>query len=422
MTIAVETKIFRGNGSPDEPIVPGNAGRPRQAWPTGRGGPASIVRSRRGTRGATSAAVFLVLLIAAQGAAAQSLLDRPPNMSGTWVGLAGTVYFNFMHRFAVSDPPSRKVQNTPTFLISAGLPANLMVGARYASNSALVTGEFNEWEYFGRYGPLAQQSGAPLDLTAHAGYNNAAQSADFELTVARRVGPLRLLAAGRGFSNFANRDEAKWAVAGGATLRLIEFVALAGDVATVIDGADDDDVAWGAGVHIQIPYTPHSLSLHYSNAHTTTLQGASVGGPDGRWGFEFTVPFTLSRYFGGRPATVAADPADAPAGVTGAGGELVVTMTNQLAFAPDTLRVAAGETVVWRNTSEVVHTVTFDPARAVNPTNVALPAGAEPFDSGDMAPGAEFRHTFTMPGEYRYICIPHELAGRMLGVVIVEQP
>lgn len=370
---------------------------------------------------AAVAVALMAVLLYAPGLAAQSLLDRPPNLSGTWVGTPGTVYFNFMHRFTVSPPPSSRVSNTPTFLLSASLPARLMVGVRYASNSALIQGDFNEWEYFGRYTPLAQRSGAPIDVSAHAGYNSVATSVDGEITLARRFGRLRVLAAGRGFSDFADAGEARWAIAGGATLRLTDFVALAGDAATLLDRTDEEEVAWSAGLHVQIPYTPHTVSLHYSNAHTTTLEGASVGRSRKRWGFEFTVPFTISRYFGGRPATAAAAAAEAPEAVAPVDGELVVTMTNQLAFMPDTLRVLPGETVVWRNTSAVVHTVTFDPARAAEPANITLPANVEPFDSGDMAPGAEFRHTFAVPGEYRYICIPHELAGRMFGVVIVEE-
>lgn len=361
---------------------------------------------------------LLGLLGGTRGLEAQSLLDRPPNLSGTWVGTPGTIYFNFMHRFASSGSPESKVTNTPTFLMSASLPAALMVGARYASNSVLVSAIPNEWELFGRYAPVAQRDGAPVDVSATAGYNTAAESFDGEITVARRFGRLRLLAAGRGFSNFARADAAKWAVAGGATVALTQFVALAADVATLIDRADDEEIAWGAGLHVQIPYTPHTLSLHYSNVYTTTLEGASAGAPRGRWGFEFTVPFTISRYLGRRPAVAATEAARREPGT---GGEIEVTMTNQLAFEPVTLRVRPGETVVWRNTSDVVHTVTADPEKVAARANVQLPEGAAPFDSGDMAPGAEFRHTFTVPGEYRYVCVPHEIAGRMLGVVIVEE-
>ena len=58
-------------------------------------------------------------------------------------------------------------------------------------------------------------------------------------------------------------------------------------------------------------------------------------------------------------------------------------------------------------------------ARADDPASVLLPPGAQPFDSGDIPAGQVYRHTFTVPGEYRYFCIPHEDMG-MVGTVIVQ--
>lgn len=367
------------------------------------------------------AACLAAALLAAgfEPAEAQSLMDRPPNTGGTWVGRPGTIHFHFLHRFQSSGAPERKVSNTPTFLLSASLPAQLMVGARYATNSTLAASIPNEWELFGRFNPVAQARGAPLDLAVHAGFNDAAESFDGELTVARAFGPVRVIALARAFSDFARTDSSRVALGGGAAIRLTQHVALAADVATLLDADDDEDAAWSVGLQLALPYTPHSLSLHYSNTNTTTLQGASIGAADGRWGFEFTVPFTISRYFGGRAG--AAEPAAAGEGAAaGAAGDAEVTMSNRLTFEPRTLRIRAGQTVVWRNTSEVIHTVTADPSKAANRANVQLPAGAAAFDSGDMPPGAVFRHTFTTPGEYRYICIPHEVAGGMLGTIVVE--
>lgn len=97
----------------------------------------------------------------------------------------------------------------------------------------------------------------------------------------------------------------------------------------------------------------------------------------------------------------------------------VVTMSNDLKFAPATVTVQRGETVEWRNTSLIAHTVTADPAKATLAESTLLPDGAAPFDSGIMAPEATFRHTFAVPGTYRYFCVPHEGA-KMRGTVIVE--
>ncbi len=95
-----------------------------------------------------------------------------------------------------------------------------------------------------------------------------------------------------------------------------------------------------------------------------------------------------------------------------------VDMTNTLSFAPDTVRVQAGETVRWTNGSVIVHTVTADPEEATTDESVRLPEGATPFDSGTLDPEERFEHTFEVPGTYRYFCIPHEGA-KMYGTVIV---
>jgi plastocyanin len=97
----------------------------------------------------------------------------------------------------------------------------------------------------------------------------------------------------------------------------------------------------------------------------------------------------------------------------------VVDMTDSLKFEPRTVEIKQGSTVLWKNASNLVHTVTADPELANNKSNVQLPQGAETFHSGDIAPGEEYRHTFNVPGRYRYFCVPHEAAG-MIGEVIVK--
>ncbi|MEX0893216.1 MAG: plastocyanin/azurin family copper-binding protein [Gemmatimonadota bacterium] len=349
-------------------------------------------------------------------ATGQALTERPPGLDDPWTVAPGVLQFNFVHRFEATPAPARKVLNSPTFLLAAGVVPGVMVGARYATSSLVRTGVPNEWEFFGRWQALGRAPDAPLAVGLHGGWNHAARSVDGELSVAGQVGPLRLIGAARGFSDAFHEGDARMALAGGAVLRLHEWLALAADAASMLDG--DEDAAWSAGIHARLPYTPHTLSLHVSTARTTTLQGASRGG-DALWGFEFTIPLTLSRYLGGASGTTGADAGTDPQGNQGAVAA-EVTMTNTLRFLPDTVRIRVGERVRWRNTSDVVHTVTADREKAAEAGNVLLPAGAAPFDSGDMPPGGVFTHTFARAGTYRYVCLPHELAG-MLGVVIVEE-
>jgi plastocyanin len=60
-------------------------------------------------------------------------------------------------------------------------------------------------------------------------------------------------------------------------------------------------------------------------------------------------------------------------------------------FAPATLAVQRGDTVTWRNSDLVPHTVT----------------AAGKFDSGNVAPGKTFSRKMDLPGGYDYICSYH---------------
>lgn len=368
--------------------------------------------------GLGAALVAAALLLAAPATAApQSLLVRPPDMGGTWVGDPGVLHFHFMHRFDATPPPTRKVLNTPTFLLGAGLPHGFLLGARYATNSLVRSGFPNEWEFFGRWTADGAGDGSSEHAprwAVHAGWNQASSSLDAELAGSARIAGVRLLAALRGFSSPYDASDARAAAAAGVVVPLAPWLALSADFASLLDRASHEEVAWGGGLQLRIPSTPHTLSLHASNVVTTTLEGASRGGDATRWGFEFTVPVTLRRYFGGG--------SPAPRVASGSATDTVaveVGMTNRLVFEPETVTIRVGQSVRWVNGSDVDHTVTADPTQARRAESVALPRGAATFDSGNMRPGDTFTHRFDVAGTYRYFCVPHELAG-MVGTVVVE--
>lgn len=60
------------------------------------------------------------------------------------------------------------------------------------------------------------------------------------------------------------------------------------------------------------------------------------------------------------------------------------------AFSPSSLQVNINVTVTWMNDDIIIHSVTADDGS---------------FDSGDVAPGATFTHTFPHTGTYNYHCI-----------------
>lgn len=97
-----------------------------------------------------------------------------------------------------------------------------------------------------------------------------------------------------------------------------------------------------------------------------------------------------------------------------------VTMTNQLKFSPDEVTIKVGETVLFKNTSMLVHTVTCDPDKAAIESSTELPSGAKVFNSGNLKRNEKFSHTFTVAGDYKYFCIPHEGA-KMTGWIHVEK-
>jgi len=95
-----------------------------------------------------------------------------------------------------------------------------------------------------------------------------------------------------------------------------------------------------------------------------------------------------------------------------------VGMTD-MGFVPAAITVNAGDKVVWKNSSPVIHNVVDDASKALSVVDVKLPSGVRPFDSGLLQPGQSFSRVFREPGVYRYVCTLHEGSG-MKGMVVVR--
>jgi len=111
--------------------------------------------------------------------------------------------------------------------------------------------------------------------------------------------------------------------------------------------------------------------------------------------------------------------AAAPALAQGKTVDVSIKNSPKGVFVPATVNVSVGDTVTWTNPGAITHTVTFDPTKAMTASDVVLPAGATPFDSGDLEEDATFSHTFTTKGTYKYVCKYHEMMG-MVGTVVVS--
>jgi plastocyanin len=98
---------------------------------------------------------------------------------------------------------------------------------------------------------------------------------------------------------------------------------------------------------------------------------------------------------------------------------VVVNMADKPpSYAPQKLTIKVGTTVQWVNVGEMVHTVSTMSAQ--NRKDTSAPKGAAALDSGFIPPGGNYSYTFTVPGTYRYFCLPQEKAG-MLGVIVVKK-
>ena len=94
-------------------------------------------------------------------------------------------------------------------------------------------------------------------------------------------------------------------------------------------------------------------------------------------------------------------PQRAPAAARGSQPPPTVVLADSR-FEPATVTVGAGETVTWRNQGRLIHNVkgtAFGTRRA-------------------LASGERYRHTFSRPGRYTYVCTFH--AG-MEGTIVVRR-
>lgn len=110
---------------------------------------------------------------------------------------------------------------------------------------------------------------------------------------------------------------------------------------------------------------------------------------------------------GGSDATSSASSATPAAGSTSTASNTpaatgTTVAINNFVFSPDPITVAVGSTDTWTNDQDVAHTVTADDGS---------------FDSGNLATGDTFEHTFDAAGTFTYHCSIHP---NMTGTVIVQ--
>jgi plastocyanin len=103
---------------------------------------------------------------------------------------------------------------------------------------------------------------------------------------------------------------------------------------------------------------------------------------------------------GGGGSTKTTEQSTAP---TSTGGGASVTMKD-IKFNPALVRIKSGQTVTWTNDDTVGHDVTAD----------SFKSGS----AGGIGGGQTFKHTFTKPGTFTYVCTVHP---GMKGAVVVTK-
>jgi len=110
-----------------------------------------------------------------------------------------------------------------------------------------------------------------------------------------------------------------------------------------------------------------------------------------------------------------------PTPAKAAGTPVVIKMADKEPFyTPEKATIKVGDTVQWVNDGQTVHSVSTTAANAQKRGDASMPKGAQAFDSGFIPPGGDYSYTFTVPGTYKYFCLPHEKAG-MVGVIVVKK-
>src|SRR5204863_4053601 len=123
---------------------------------------------------------------------------------------------------------------------------------------------------YARYRRGKPEGAEGLALALTPAYNSAAQSADGELGVDYTRGALTLSGAARGMTHPYRSTKARAGFAGGFVVRLSDYIALSGDVGSLV--RPPTRPAGSAGVDLLIRRPPHSFSLLVSNPPSSSMQ------------------------------------------------------------------------------------------------------------------------------------------------------
>lgn len=345
----------------------------------------------------------LILLggIPPDNAAGQSALEWPPALPHSWADIPWSVEVGIstlLDRRGAEASPGLTAD--PAVRATLVLPRRTAVEVRYAPQP-LETGGHDELELAARTLLLGSDRDHRVDLAVEGRVATGTEQALGGLTAARWLGPLRLAATAGALADLGAGGDARAVAGAGAVLHPAPgrmAIALAGDAATTLGGAERGRVAWSAGLQVGLAYTPHTLSLFLTNAGNS-LAGRYQDSGSVRLGVELTGQLPLGRFLGLYPDRRVAGEAVQPAPRA---QPVVEVAIREYRYLPARIEIHAGTAVRWSNEDDVIHTAT---------------AHDGAWDSGGLERGESWTATFSEPGIYPYYCGPHPY---MRGVVIVR--
>ncbi|HEV2401044.1 MAG TPA: hypothetical protein VGS27_29190 [Candidatus Sulfotelmatobacter sp.] len=157
-----------------------------------------------------------------------------------------------------------------------------------------------------------------------------------------------------------------------------------------------------SGLRPPVPYAPFkpeqvAQSESAANVNANAALRAEIL-PGNTLGVSGSAPVSPAAPTGGNSNHAAAGTVSATSVVVEITGDQNAKLSRQR------VSIKTGETVEWRNSSNTVHEIVANPAKAKPASKPVLPTGASPFDSGFVRPDRSFVQRFTVPGLYRYIC------------------
>ena len=161
---------------------------------------------------------------------------------------------------------------------------------------------------------------------------------------------------------------------------------------------------WVSHDHV-VPRVTAASQGNSFGAYPRGMLTLTVVGADALAAVQEVAPTLVAAAMADRANPDAGEPAE------GGGDDARVIDMKDFVFSEETVTIKAGTSVRWTNSDIASHTVTADDAS---------------FDSGDIAPGSAWTHSFDEPGTYRYHCTPHSAQneagewGGMVATLIVE--